>query len=31
MSQTREHHSAEFKVKVGLEAVKGFKTVGEVA
>ena len=31
MSQTREHHSAEFKVKIALKAVKGFKTAGEVA
>jgi putative transposase len=31
MSQNRRHHSAEFKFRVALEAVKGQKTVNEVA
>lgn len=31
MSQKRKRHSAEFKAKVALEAVKGLKTAGELA
>ena len=27
----RKHHSAEFKAKVALEAIKGLKTVNEIA
>jgi putative transposase len=27
----RKHHSAEFKVKVAIEAIKGTKTVNELA
>jgi len=31
MSQKRKRHSAEFKAKVALEAVKGLKTSSELA
>lgn len=31
MSQKRNRHSAEFKAKVALEAVKGLKTSSELA
>lgn len=30
-SKKRRSHTAEFKVKVGLEAVRGVKTVSEIA
>ncbi len=31
MSKKRKQHSAEFKAMVGMEALKGVKTVGEIA
>jgi transposase-like protein len=31
MGQTRKRHSAEFKAKVALEALKGLKTVNELS
>jgi len=31
MSQRRKRHSAEFKARVALEAIKGLKTAGELA
>jgi len=31
MSQTRKRHSAEFKAKVALEAIKGVKTLQQLA
>jgi transposase-like protein len=27
----RQHHSADFKVKVAIEAIKGFKTINELS
>lgn len=31
MKRSRRNHSAQFKARVGLEALKGLRTVGEIA